>query len=86
MNRLSARGDSRSAITDEAGHLEAAWEEWEEQTGAAFVPAPGKTIAGFKRLLEGDSGSGQLAFPMLATLKKVYSGLLAKWQRSEGGV
>ena len=83
ISRLSARGDSRSAITEEAGLLEAAWAEWEEQTAAPFTPAPGKTLAAFKRLLEGDPDSGQAAYPMLSTLKRVYNALLAKWQVSE---
>lgn len=84
VNRLSARGDSRTAITHEAELLEAAWEEWEQQKGEAFVPAPLKTLAAFKRLLEGDPASGQASYPMLSTLKKVYNGLLAKWQQREG--
>lgn len=84
VDRLSSRGDSRTAITHEAELLEAAWDEWEEQKGEAFLPAPGKTIAAFKRLLEGDPGSGQASYPMLSTLRKVYTALLAKWQQKEG--
>ena len=40
VNDLSARGDSRRSVEDEADDLLAAWEEWEEQAGAPFVPAP----------------------------------------------
>lgn len=84
VNRLSSRGDSRTAITHEAELLKAAWEEWEEQKGEAFLPAPLKTLAAFKRLLEGDPESGQASYPMLATLRNVYNTLLAKWQQREG--
>jgi hypothetical protein len=84
VNDLGARGDSRRATEDEADDLLAAWEEWESQTGAAFSPAPGKTLAEFKLLLEGASGAGQATNPQLATLKKNYKAALAKWRRSAG--
>jgi hypothetical protein len=84
ISRLSSRGDSRTATTDEAGLLEAAWVEWETETGALFIPAQNKTLVAFKRLIEGDPESGQASYPMLSTLKKAYNALLAKWQVSEG--
>ena len=84
VNDLSARGDSRRTIEDEADDLLAAWEEWEEQTGAPFAPSPGKTLAAFKLLLEGAAGVGQDTNPMLGTLKKTYKAALAKWRRSVG--
>ena len=84
VNDLSARGDSRRTIEDEADDLLAAWEEWEEQTGAVFTPAPGKTLVAFKLLLEGAAGAGQDTNPKLGTLKKDYKAALAKWRRSAG--
>lgn len=84
VNDLSSRGDSRRAIEDEADDVLAAWEEWEEQTGAPFTPAPGKTLVEFKLLLEGAAGAGQATNPKLGTLKKNYRAALAKWRRSAG--
>ncbi len=84
VNDLSSRGDSRRAIEDEADDLLAAWEEWEEQTGAPFVPAPNKTLAEYKLLLEGAAGAGQDTNPKLGTLKKNYKAALAKWRRNAG--
>lgn len=84
VNDLSARGDSRRSVEDEADDLLAAWEEWEEQAGAPFVPAPGKTLVEFKLLLEGAAGAGQDTNPKLGTLKKNYKAALAKWRRSAG--
>lgn len=84
VNDLSARGDSRRAVEDEADELLAAWEEWEEQTGALFTPAPGRTLAAFKLLLEGGAGDDQATNPKLGTLKKTYRVALGKWRRSAG--
>ena len=85
VNDLSARGDSRRAIEDEADELIAAWEEWDSQViSPVFSPAPGKNLADFKLLVEGTIGSGQLTNPMLGTLKKNYKAALAKWRQSAG--
>lgn len=85
VNDLSARGDSRRAIEDEADELIAAWEEWDAQVVApVFSPAPGKNLVDFKLLVEGAPGSGQATNPMLGTLKKTYKAALAKWRQSAG--
>ena len=85
VDDLRARGDSRRAIEEEADDLIAAWEEWDQQIfPATFSPAPGKSLADFKLLVEGGSGSGQSTNPMVATLKKNYKTALAKWRRSSG--
>ncbi|MEO7934100.1 MAG: hypothetical protein ABIT76_13180 [Chthoniobacterales bacterium] len=84
VNDLSSRGDSRRTVEDEADDLLAAWEEWEEQTAAPFLPAPGKGLPEFKLLLDGAAGAGQTTTPMLATLKKTYKAALTKWRRSAG--
>ena len=82
---LSARGDSRRAIEEEADELIAAWEEWEQQLGAAFLPAPGKSLVDFKVQIEGLTVPPPgVSTVSLGTLKKNYKGALAKWRRSEG--
>lgn len=86
VDDLSARGDSRRAIEDEADDLIAAWEEWEQQLGQTFNPAPGKSLVDFKILVEGNGNPAPPAVTLLAigALKKTYKAVLAKWRRSEG--
>ena len=84
VDDLSARGDSRRAVEEEADSLLAAWEEWEQQLLTTFSPAPGKTLADFKIYLEGGLLPGGPPLPALPTLKKTYKAALTKWRRSEG--
>ena len=84
VDDLTARGDSRRAIEEEADGLIAAWEEWEEETNLPFIPLAGKTLPDYKLLTEGAVGSGQLTNPSLATLKKNYKTATTKWRRAEG--
>ena len=85
---MPARGDSRRAIEEEADNLLAAWEEWEQQLGQTFSPAPGKTLVDFKLLLEGNGSPPPpaVSLPPLPTLKKTYKAALTKWRRSEGAL
>ena len=86
VDDLSARGDSRRAIEDEADGLIAAWEEWEQQIGQTFFPGPGKSLVDFKVVVEGNGNPAPPAvtLPPIGTLKKTYKGATAKWRRSEG--
>ena len=86
VQRLTARGDSRTAIEEEANGLIAAWEEWEQQLGQTFNPAPGKSLVDFKVLVEGNGNPAPPAvlLPSIGTLKKTYKAATAKWRRSEG--
>lgn len=85
VDDLSAKGDSRRAIEENADDLLAAWEEWEQQSGTAFQPAPGKSLVDFKLQIEGLTVPPPgVSTVSLANLKKNYKAALTKWRRSEG--
>ena len=84
VDDLTARGDSRRAVEDEADFLLAAWEDWEQQILTTFSPAPGKTLADYKIYLEGGLPPGGAPLPSLGALKKSYKAALTKWRRTEG--
>lgn len=69
VDELSARGDSRRAIEDEATALLSAWKE--EFGGSAFIPAPGITYGAFEALLVGDTA----ASPEIFSLRKLKQAL-----------
>lgn len=69
VDELSARGDSRRAIEDEATALLSAWRE---EFGENFLPAPGLTFAAFAALLAGDAAATPPA-PSLRALKQALS-------------
>lgn len=68
VNELSARGDSRKVIEDEATSLLSGWKE---EFGPAFSPAPGITLDGFTTLLTGSL----LTVPPVPSLRELKQGL-----------
>jgi hypothetical protein len=80
VNELSARGDSRRAIEDEATALLSAWTE---EFGENFAPAPGITYDGFKALLFGDAAATPPS-SSLRTLKQALSDAATVARRETG--
>ncbi len=73
VDELSARGQARKEIEDEASLILAAWEE--EFNGPAFTPAAGITFAGFEALIEGAPAP---AGPVVLSLRQLRRTLDAK--------
>ena len=68
VDELSARGNTRRSIEEEGAALLSAWKL--EFGGAALVPAPGITYAGFETLFIGAAAAGgNPAVPSLRELK-----------------
>ena len=87
VDDLTARGDSRRAIEDEADGLLAAWEEWESQIPGQFIPATGKTLLDYRIYIEGNNAvPPATVISSVLTVKKNYKGAQTKWRRSEGAL
>ncbi len=80
VEELSARGDSRRAIEDEATALLSAWTE---EFGENFAPAPGVTYDGFKTLLFGNDAADP-KIPSLRALKQALSDAATVARRETG--
>jgi len=80
VNELSARGDSRRVIEDEATAMLSAWTE---EFGENFAPAPGVTYDGFKKLLFGDEQADP-KLPSLRALKQALSDAATVARRETG--
>lgn len=76
VDELSARGDSKAAIEDEADELLAAWSL---QFGEDFLPATGNTYAALHLLMEGDA-----TIPSLRKLKADHKEAAARARRAAG--
>ncbi|MDB6173905.1 MAG: hypothetical protein JWL59_3216 [Chthoniobacteraceae bacterium] len=85
VDALSARGDSRRSIEDEASALISAWKE--EFAGPAFVPAPKITHDAFRELIYGVAANGKKqGIPSLRALKQDHSDKLTVERREVGRV
>lgn len=87
VDELSARADSRKGIEEEGAAVLSAWKL--EFGGAAFIPAPGVTYAGFRELFYGRAANPGAtppvtALPSLRELKDEYSDA-STVDRREGG-
>jgi hypothetical protein len=85
VDNLSARGDSRRTIEDEASALISAWKE--EFGGPAFLPAPKVTHDSFRELIYGVAAMGKKEeLPSLRSLKQDLSDKLTVERREVGRV
>jgi hypothetical protein len=82
VDELSARGNSRKEIEDEAAALLSAWKE---EFGPNFAPAPEITFDGFKALLFGDATANPKR-PSLRDLKQALSDAATVERREVGRV
>jgi hypothetical protein len=80
VDELSARGDSRRVIEDEAT---ATLSAWTEEFGENFAPAPGITYDGFKNLFFGDEQADPKV-PSLRALKQALSDAATVARREAG--
>jgi len=69
VDELSARGQARREIEEEASLLLAAWEE--EFDGPAFTPGAGITFAGFEALIEGAPAAPAPPEPAVSSLRQL---------------